>query len=77
MKANDTLVTFTDGEGIVWDMAYATCPACSHALTLGDRAPYGSFGRLFVCPGCDMRCDEPTWDPAEVAYMGEVDGDRA
>ena len=68
-------VTFTDGDGVIWDMAYATCGTCSHALRLEDRAPYGSMGRLFVCPGCGMRSDEPTFDPAEVAFLGTVDDD--
>ena len=62
--------TFTTQEGAIFDMEYARCPRCAAKSRLTDK---GGAAGYFNCPECGVMYDEPTFDPAELAFVGTTD----
>lgn len=67
--------TFTDQEGLVWDMDYGKCPLCGSASKLSHRESVGGY---FNCPDCHLMYDEPHWHPpVEDAFITCISDDDA
>lgn len=63
--------TFTDQDGVVWDWAFAVCPRCRERA---ERSHYHFTSMTsFKCPSCGLLYDEPDFEPAEAAYIGEIE----
>ena len=62
--------TFTDQDGVIWDLSGGKCPECGVAVNPQERVfPSG----YFRCLECRTLFDEPDWD--EGAFIGTVDDD--
>lgn len=68
--------TFTDQEGVVWDMACGKCPRCKAPSKLSHWVS-GGGGAGFSCPECSVFYDEPLWEPAESAFITCISDDEA
>jgi len=73
MSDIDFTNTFTDQEGVVWDMDYAKCPRCEAKSKLKYRSGAGGY---FGCPQCGVAYDEPNFDPPEDAFITVLDDEE-